>query len=619
MKIKLSLLFSFLVFSFTYAQNQQPYSIQNVFFIGNKSLSQKSLLGQIDLKTTTLFSFNDIDFDRRLLKLDAISIKNFYNSKGFLEAVVKDSFEVQNEVVDIFFIINEGVRYYLNDVKLIGSNSIKDDEVLSILGLRKDSPYNPIGINKNLVFLDEKLQEKGKLFALFDIKQIIRDSVNLEITINEGQDIFINNTWITGNELIDTSIVRREIIYNKGDLFRKSLIEKTKRNIFELNLLSSLNIVTHPISDNDSLVNIEIRVREYENRGVQNFDIGSYDIEYVPGISSMIGFGGSVNLTERMVFETKNKFDAKGAVVMPTEEGFIYPRFSFDIKLSNQRPFSLRFPIQIEFFYQQFKNYGAEQGPYVRRFGLQYSNIFRWDQNRSFLEMGLRFERFDESESLFKDEIEQRKLKLHFNIDKRDNPIYPEKGTVIQFKLDTYGGILGGERSFSKIDIDFRAYSNLFDAVNIAGRFNFGQILNWKENYNKYETILFEKFYLGGSNTLRAYKPLKFKQDTISIRDLNTNQLNDSLSVVLPLGQTAKFLTNWEIRLPFSGKIGIVLFYDGGFTSNNLQSLNSKLIIWNRGIGITYNSPFGPLRIDYGENINNSKFNQLHFGFGYSF
>ena len=45
-----------------------------------------------------------------------------------------------------------------------------------------------------------------------------------------------------------------------------------------------------------------------------------------------------------MIFNTKNKFDAKGAVVMPTEEGFVYPRFSFDFKISNQRPFSLRLP-----------------------------------------------------------------------------------------------------------------------------------------------------------------------------------------------------------------------------------------------------------------------------------
>ena len=167
------------------------------------------------------------------------------------------------------------------------------------------------------------------------------------------------------------------------------------------------------MSNTDSLINLEIRIREYENRGVQNFDIGSYDIEYVPGISSMIGFGGSVNWTERMIFNTKNKFDAKGAVVMPTEEGFVYPRFSFDVKISNQRPFSLRLPIQLELFYQQFKNYGDEQGPYVKRLGLQYSNVFRWNQNRSFFDVGLRFELFDESSSLFQNEIEQRKIKLN--------------------------------------------------------------------------------------------------------------------------------------------------------------------------------------------------------------
>ena len=130
--------------------------------------------------------------------------------------------------------------------------------------------------------------------------------------------------------------------------------------------MSSLSIITHSLSNTDSLINLEIRIREYENRGVQNFDIGSYDIEYVPGISSMIGFGGSVNWTERMIFNTKNKFDAKGAVVMPTEEGFVYPRFSFDVKISNQRPLSFRLPIQLELFYQQFKNYGDEQDPMSR-------------------------------------------------------------------------------------------------------------------------------------------------------------------------------------------------------------------------------------------------------------
>ena len=91
------------------------------------------------------------------------------------------------------------------------------------------------------------------------------------------------------------------------------------------------------------------------------------------------------------------------------------------------------------------------------------------------------------------------------------------------------------------------------------------------------------------------------------------------LTLILPFGNTAKLLTNWEIRLPFSEKIGLVFFYDGGLISQDLRIISLDNIFWNRGIGLTYNSPFGPLRIDYGESINDKSLNQLHFGLGYSF
>ena len=72
------------------------------------------------------------------------------------------------------------------------------------------------------------------------------------------------------------------------------------------------------------------------------------------------------------------------------------------------------FPLtEIKVFFQQFKNFGDEYGPYVRRLGFQYSNIFRWNRQRSFLDIGLTFERFDESEAL-KEDIEQIGLNFAF-------------------------------------------------------------------------------------------------------------------------------------------------------------------------------------------------------------
>ena len=316
--------------------------------------------------------------------------------------------------------------------------------------------------------------------------------------------------------------------------------------------------------------------------------------------------GGSIRWTDRMIFGTKNRFDATGSVVVPSEEGFIFPRFSVDTKFSNQRPFSIKIPTQVKIFYQQFKNFGDENGPYVRRFGFQYSNIFRWNKQRSYFDIGFRFELFDESAE-FQDQIEQRKFKIHLHQDKRDNPMNPTQGNVLVFQLDAYGGPLGGNRSYIKYDFDFRQYISLFKNITIAGRINTGVITGWSSEYDQYETILFEKFYLGGSNTLRAWKPLQFM-----------TLINDQ-GLEYPLGKTAKILTNWEVRFPLFWKLGGVLFYDGGYIADKLESIKNQNIEWNRGLGLTFNLPFGPIRIDYAESLNDPSIKQFNFGFLYSF
>lgn len=589
------------------AQRGDSRSISSLNFIGNHSFNHRQLKEQVELKPSSFLLFSRVDFDRRLLKLDAITIKNFYHSNGFLETVVHDSFSVNDSKVDIFFMIDEGKQFYLNSVTITGLQSFKEKEILSLLGLKLNRPYNPVLINMNLALVDEAFQEKGKLFTQIDIHQEIQDSVKLNLEINEGPDIYIHNAWVSGTELIDSVYVRREFVFEKGDLFQKSLMDKTKRTLLRAGFFSSVSLITHPISaDVDSLINIEVRVKEFQNRGMQNIDFGYEDIEYVPGVNSMVGLGGSLEWSDRMIFGTKNQLNARSSIVMPTEEGFVFPRFSVDIKISNQRPFALKLPTQVKVFYQQFKNFGDEEGPYVRRFGLQYSNIFRWNRQHSFLDVGIRLERFDESDA-FKDNIEQRKFSVHLHQDNRDNPMNPSQGNVIVFRLDAFGGLLKGNRAYTKYDLDLRQYVSPIKGVTVAGRVNAGFISAWKDEYDQFETILFEKFYLGGSNTLRAWEPLQFQ--TYTIKD----------GRILPLGKTAKILTNWEVRFPIFGLLGGVLFYDGGTITDRIQSVQLSDLQWNRGVGVTIDLPIGPMRIDYAESVIDAKINQIHLGFLYSF
>ena len=94
-----------------YCQSQDDNFVNKVSFIGNNVLKKSDLLNQLELKPSSLSLFSKPEFDRRLLKLDAISIKNYYNSQGFLEVTVKDSFSTSVEGVDVFFVIVEGRRY----------------------------------------------------------------------------------------------------------------------------------------------------------------------------------------------------------------------------------------------------------------------------------------------------------------------------------------------------------------------------------------------------------------------------------------------------------------------------------------------------------------------------
>jgi len=102
---------SVLFLGIMHSQNDESLFVNEVYFLGNKTISERQLKKNINLKST--FLFTKTKFDRRILKLDAITIKNRYKTEGFLNATVRDSFLIQNNTVDIYFIVNEGQRIYI--------------------------------------------------------------------------------------------------------------------------------------------------------------------------------------------------------------------------------------------------------------------------------------------------------------------------------------------------------------------------------------------------------------------------------------------------------------------------------------------------------------------------
>ena len=90
--------------------------------------------------------------------------------------------------------------------------------------MRKGDRYNPSKINENGILIENEYLENGKLFLEMDIVDIISDSVEIQIKISEGKFVTINNTIFEDLGKITIDQVNRELVYNLGALYQKSLV-----------------------------------------------------------------------------------------------------------------------------------------------------------------------------------------------------------------------------------------------------------------------------------------------------------------------------------------------------------------------------------------------------------
>ncbi|MED5266239.1 MAG: BamA/TamA family outer membrane protein [Candidatus Neomarinimicrobiota bacterium] len=612
MKINQWIVICFIGLKIIFANPDENTEINTITFIGNKNIKSQFLLNIINIQNKTFFT--DQSFDRRVIKLDAISIKNYYLTNGYLDVAVIDSFLISQNKADIFFRISEGKQYYLNTININGNYSISDKEIFKILNLKKKKPFNPVAIQINRNRLDDRYFELSKLFTNIKIESKITDSVIVNISINEGPDIFIDKIFIEGiNESLDSNLVYRELLFSKKDKYLKSAIDLSQRKLMEIGIFSMAAITPIKNTTNDTTVNLLIELREMNRREILSSG-GYYPITVNEGVDQVIALAGDIAWKDRRVLNSVASFQVKSSLAIPFEAGYQYPRFTFDMLISNQWILGLRIPSELKGFFQSFRNYNQDEGIY--RYGFQLANILRLD-DRSYIRAILRWELFDDNKRDNKNDIENRSFRLIGRFDRSNNPIYPSKGYILNTEIISVGGALGGNRTYQKLDIGIQGYSSIQKKSVLASRIKYGMIFNWKDNYDIYESLLYDKFYLGGSSSLRAWDPLKFLTEIDEGNDL----VGNADDRIIPKGMLTRLLINIEVRFPIYRLFGGEVFLDGGQLTDIRNNISINDVKWGKGFGITFSSPFGPVRLDYSNKLeeNNLKNGKLNLGLLYIF
>ena len=585
----------YLVFNSIYSQDL-PIKINSITISGNQSISKKELMPLLRQRRSN-FSFKGTSFNGRLLKMDAFTLKNYFISKGFLLVEVKESYEIKNNVAEIHFTINENKQYFVSKVDITGNKNISDGEIQIILSLNEGEPFNSVLLNERITELQKEFEYFSKLFSLIEIEPVISDSVKVFIKINEGLDVYVNKTFIEGIDMVDSAFIQRELLYKTGEYYSPQSIEKSKRRLRETGLYSMVNIVPIKVVDSDSLVNIVISLNKYKQK--EWLSVGGYEpIEFYEGLDPLPAIGGFVEWRNRSIFRTSTNFSTKFMVGFPWETNFNLPRLRYDIGFDSNWILGIRWPTKISSFYETLINYDQETIDQVERFGLEMSQSTSFD-DRSYIQNVTVWEYFSDNKiennaTFINDSVniiqnissiknlQQRSLSIRLHIDKKDDPLIPKKGYLVDIYFKSTGYILGGERDYHKLDLSFNSYFSLNKKSVIATRFKIGRLWSWDQSDVDYS---YEKFYLGGSSNMRGWEILRY----------NTA---DGLGNI-PIGGLFRFLTNIELRLQLSESIGMNIFYDGGILTDDYKRFSKKRLGWDTGIGLTLATPLGPVRLDY--------------------
>ena len=557
----------------------QKKTVKTVSILGAEIVKESLILSAMRTKKSTIFSSQE--FDSRILRLDAISVKTLYISNGFLEVSVEDSTRIVDDKVHVFLKISEGKQYFLRSVEIQGNQTITDKTINKILEFIPKKPYDPVTANKNLSLVRQEYEQYGKLFSSIMITDKIGDSVNVQLQVEEGPNVYIDTFFIEGLQNLGEDNVTREIAFKSGDLYKKEEIDLTKRRILQTGVFSYAGITPLPVAGSDTTVNVLIELRQFTPKQWSS-EGGYFPIEYYRGVEPIPGIGGEIEWRNRSLSRSTTNFSTRVIVQGLLSEDYlylIYPKFGMDMDFSNQWFLERRIPTKIRLFYETFTNLGQEGSlSPVMRYGLQLTSHKKFD-NFSFIETGLNWEQFIGFEN-DQQEIEQRTFKLRGFLDRSDDPLYPYNGYRLTGEVSQTGGILGGTRDYVKIDLGINKYNQIHKKIVLAGRLKYGMIFGWEGSYND---VQYEKFYLGGSSSLRGWDMLKFKVDE-----------ND-----MPNGDIIRLMMNWEIRFPLFWILGGELFIDGGYLTDSFRNQSIGQIEWDGGFGITLMTPLVPLRLDF--------------------
>ncbi len=412
------------------------------------------------------------------------------------------------------------------------------------------------------------------------------DTLRVVLEVVEGPEVRVERINITGNVRSQEKILRREIPMVEGDVFTLRNMERARQRLINLGYFETVNVTTQPGSDKSKVI-VHVEVTE---KPTGAFSVGG-------GFSSVDNLIGTIDLTQNNFLGRGWQASIRIRAGARTQQGVI----SFTEPWLFDRPLSAGFDIFNT--RRQFTEYDYDSLGAGLRLSHPFLEYWRWST-------GYRVTRDeidgvkDVEATALRDEVGVRVTSMITGAvarDSRDDIRRPVKGSVSSVSMD-FAGIGGDSRYIKTTGTTIHFFPIWLNHI-ISGRAEAAHGFGWSDE----PLPLFERFYLGGPNTIRSFKYRRLSpQDDSGLR----------------IGGSTELLGNVEYIVPLPFELRVAGFFDMG----NVYGFGTKVDPTNTreaaGAGIRWFSPFGPLRFDYGINLDRKKgedFGAFHFSVGSPF
>ncbi len=557
--------------------------VKSIRFVGNKAYDDDKLRSIISTKENAWYRFlssND-RYDPDRLSFDQELLRDYYLEQGYADFNILSAIAELSNDKDNFFItitLEEGKRYKVSGTEIQSQIRNFDASVLNeSISLKAGDWYDAEEVKESVEDMTDQLGDLQ--YAFVDIRPDIQKdrqnhTINIVFDINETPRVFVERINVNGNIRTLDKVLRREMELVEGDPFNRSKLAKSEQNVRNLDFFELTNIDVSQGSAPDKTV-VDINVQE---KSTGELSIGA-------GFSTSDGPLADFRIRERNLLG-KGQDLSLGAVIAGE-------RTEFD--LSFTEPYFLDRDISagIDLFHTT-RDFQDESSFDQTRTGggvrIGYPLSENWRQTLRYRIESNEITDVDDDASRFIRDQEGKRTTSAFSqrlfYDTRDSHIQTTSGMT--YWLDTEVAGLGGDAKYVSGKTGASYYYPLTDQwiFNILGEA--GGI----EGYSDSNVEINERYFLGGS-TLRG-----FERSGVGPRDSTTN---DSL------GGNYFYRNSIEMSFPVGlpKELGIKghTFNDIGslFDIDELGSdiLDESSLRASAGVGLSWRSPFGPIRIDF--------------------